>query len=179
VQVTIGDAYAGENRRLVFALHVPGLAALGVATIGELVLRYVEVGDTVALHTITTPIVVNVVDPAAVGNPDPRVIEEVFVLKAAKARRDARDEANRGDRGAAAGRLRRTASELRITAQCLPEPDHLLDHAVALDEAAATLDMGDDVAATSKRLLYEARAASRHRPTRTTRTTRTTRDPMR
>jgi Ca-activated chloride channel family protein len=172
VQVTMGDAYAGEVRRLVFALHVPGLSAMGPATIGELVLRYVEVGDAVAMHTITTPIVVNIVDPDAVGNPDPRVVEEVWVLKAAQARRAARDDANRGDHGSAAAHLKQAAAELRHAALAAPAPDRLLEHASALDEAAVTLDEGTYAAATSKQLFYDARAASQNRPTRTNRKSR-------
>ena len=45
VQVALGDAYAGEKRRIVFELHVPHLAALGPAKVAELVLRYVSVGE--------------------------------------------------------------------------------------------------------------------------------------
>ena len=170
VQISLGDAYAGELRRLVFALRIPGLATMGPATIGELVLRYVTVGDSVELHTVTTPIVVNIVDPDAVDNPDPGVIEEVLVLEAAKARRDARDEADRGDHDAAAMRLKGTATELRAAAACAPAPDRLLEQAAALEAVADTLDDGYYAAATSKQLLYDVRAMSQRRPTRTNRT---------
>ncbi|MEO5839135.1 MAG: VWA domain-containing protein [Acidimicrobiales bacterium] len=170
VQVSLGDAYAGELRRLVFALRIPGLAAMGPATIGELVLRYVEVGDSIALHTVTTPMVVNIVDPDAVDNPDPRVVEEVLVLKAANARRDARAEADRGDHDAAAKRLKGTASALRTAAETSPAPQRLLDQADALDVVADSLDDGHYAPAMSKQLLYDARAVSQSRPTRTKRT---------
>jgi hypothetical protein len=118
---------------------------------------------------VTTPIIVNVVDPGAVGNPDPRVIEEVLVLKAAQARREAREAANRGDFGGAADRLKRTSAALRDAAASSPAPDRLLGHAAALDEAVLTLDAGTYSAPVSKQLLYDARAASQNRPTRTAR----------
>ncbi|HUP71840.1 MAG TPA: VWA domain-containing protein [Acidimicrobiales bacterium] len=169
VQVNLGDAYAGESRRLVFAMRIPGLSTMGPATIGELVLRYVEVGSSVALHTVTTPIVVNIVDPDAVDNPDPRVVEEVLVLKAANARRDARAEADRGDHDGAARRLKGTASELRMAAAASPAPARLLEQADALEVAADALDEGVYAAVTSKQLLYDARAVSQSRPTRTKR----------
>jgi Ca-activated chloride channel family protein len=169
VQVNLGDAYAGEMRRLVFAMRIPGLSSMGPATIGELVLRYVEVGSSVALHTVTTPIVVNIVDPDAVDNPDARVVEEVLVLKAASARRDARAEADRGDHGGASRRLKGTASELRMAAALSPLPDRLLEQADALEAAADALDEGVYAPATSKQLLYDARAVSQSRPTRTKR----------
>ena len=37
VQTQLGDAYGGETRRVVFALHVPSLPTLGPTTIGEVV----------------------------------------------------------------------------------------------------------------------------------------------
>lgn len=45
VQVQLGDAYGDERRRVVFELHIPGLASLGVAKVAEVVLRHVSVGE--------------------------------------------------------------------------------------------------------------------------------------
>ena len=61
VQVALGDAYAGEKRRIVFELHVPYLAALGPRTVAEIVLRYVSVGAQIEQHELTIPLVVNLV----------------------------------------------------------------------------------------------------------------------
>ncbi len=61
VQVQLGDAYGGERRRLVFELGIPRLAQLGPATVAQVVLRYTTVGETVAAHETTIPIVVNLV----------------------------------------------------------------------------------------------------------------------
>ncbi len=44
VQVQLGDAYGDERSRVVFELHIPGLASLGVAKVAEVVLRHVSVG---------------------------------------------------------------------------------------------------------------------------------------
>ena len=43
VQLQIGDAYGSERRRVVFELHIPELARLGVATVAEVVLRYTSI----------------------------------------------------------------------------------------------------------------------------------------
>jgi len=50
MQVQLGDAFADERRRVVFQLHVPSVAALGVMNVAELVLRYVSVGEQLAQH---------------------------------------------------------------------------------------------------------------------------------
>lgn len=109
VRVELGDAYAGERRRVVFALHVPHLAALGPVSVADAVLRYVSVGDEIAQHELTIPIVANAVsaDEAARTVPDAAVREEVLVLRAARARA--------GDVQAAQGALNALVGELRAT----------------------------------------------------------------
>ena len=91
------------------------------------------------------------------------------MLKAANARRDARAEADRGDHDAAAKRLKGTATELRAAAKTSAAPDRLLEQAAALEVVADSLDEGVYAPATSKQLLYDARAVSQSRPTRTKR----------
>ena len=117
VQVELGDAYAGERRRVVFALHMPHLAALGPVSVAEAVLRYVSVGDEIAQHELTIPIVANAVsaDEAARAVPDSEVREEVLVLRAARAREDAMKLADAGDVQAAQGTLNALVGELRAT----------------------------------------------------------------
>ena len=48
IQLQLGDAYEGDRRRVIFALHVPALIELGVAPIADVVLRYVSVGREVS-----------------------------------------------------------------------------------------------------------------------------------
>jgi Ca-activated chloride channel homolog len=69
VQVQLGDAYAEDRRRVVFELHVPEMARLGVAEVADVVVRYVSVGEEIAAHEVTLPIRVNLVsaDEAAAG----------------------------------------------------------------------------------------------------------------
>jgi Ca-activated chloride channel homolog len=115
VQLELGDAYAGEHRRIVLALHVPRLAELGVARIAELVVHYVSVGDEVAERTLTVPVAVNLVsaDEAAAAGADLEVREEVLVLEAARARDEAVRLADEGDYDAAQQVLAATDSDLR------------------------------------------------------------------
>ena len=44
IQVELGDIYGGELRRLVFRLHVPGIADLGPRVLGEVVIRWAAIG---------------------------------------------------------------------------------------------------------------------------------------
>jgi Ca-activated chloride channel family protein len=164
VQVALGDAYAGESRRVVFGLHIPRLGELGVARVAELVLRYVSVGDGVEQYELTIPVVANLVsaDEAAAAHPDLKVREEIHVLRAARARKDAIDLADRGDFDAAQSSLRSVAAGLRS----LPNaPVALLDEASMLEEAATSFD-GDAYLASGasrKRLRYDSRRAQRGR----------------
>lgn len=99
VQIQLGDAYSEESRRVVFELHIPELARLGMAKVAEIVVRYTTVGDEIATHAVTLPLSVNMVsaDEASEAEPNKDVIEEVTILKAAKAEEEARRKADHGD----------------------------------------------------------------------------------
>ncbi len=66
-----------------------------------------SVGEQVSAHTVTLPLVVNVVnaDEAAEQEPDQVVHDEVLLLEASKARREAIDLADSGDFDGAALRM--------------------------------------------------------------------------
>jgi Ca-activated chloride channel homolog len=153
VQISIGDGYAGERRRIVFNLHVPALAELGVAKVAELVLRYVSVGEQVVQHELTIPIVVNRVcaDEAAAAAPDLQVREELLVLSAARARDEAIRLADAGRIAAAQQLLRSTVQTLRNAG--LPAEADLIDHEVG---ALKSYD-----ARTRKRLYYQSQRQRR------------------
>jgi Ca-activated chloride channel family protein len=155
VQVALGDAYGGDRRRVVLALHVPRLAELGVARIAELVVRYVSVGDEVAEHTLTVPVAVNLVsaDEAAASSPDLEVTEEVLVLKAARARDDAIRLADAGDFDEAQRTLAKTERHLRAAG--------MNAEADALD--AQRLSAKHYGAIARKQLRYESAARRRKR----------------
>jgi Ca-activated chloride channel family protein len=133
VQVELGDAYSGERARVVLAFRVPHLAALGPVAVAELVLRYVSVGDEIAQHELTIPVLANIVsaEEAAVAVPDAEVREEVLVLRAARARDEAIRLADEGSFDAAQSELREVAYELRETGI-----DALVDEAGELETAA-------------------------------------------
>ena len=153
IQISIGDAYAGEHRRIVFTLHVPALAELGVEKVADVVLRYVSVGEQVEHHELTIPIVVNRVsaDEAAAATPDLLVREEVLVLAAARAR----DEAIRL---ADAGRSREGQQVLHNTVMKLRDAG-LSEHADLLNREISALAAYD--LRTRKRLRYQSQRQRR------------------
>jgi Ca-activated chloride channel homolog len=126
IQISIGDAYAGEHRRIVFNLHIPALAELGVEKVADVVLRHVSVGEQVQQHELTIPIVVNRVsaDEAAAAVPDLQVREEVLVLTAARARDEAIRLADAGRYEEGQRLLRNSVKSLRDAG--LPEQADLL-----------------------------------------------------
>ena len=89
-QIELGDAYAGERRRVVLKLRIPHLAALGPCVVAELVLRFTSVGETIEQRTTTIPVVANIVSAAEAARvaPDADVREEVLVLRSARVRDD-------------------------------------------------------------------------------------------
>jgi Ca-activated chloride channel family protein len=157
VQLELGDAYADEKRRIVFALHVPHLPALGPASVAELVIRYVSVGGQIAQHELTVPVLVNAVSAseAAAVAPDPEVREEVLVLKAARARDDAIGLADAGDHDAARQLLAERHHELRSAGLAAPA-DELL-------EDAELVSPGSYDAVSRKRLHYRSQQSRRGR----------------
>lgn len=164
VQFALGDAYGGERRTVVFTLHVPALAALGVAKVADVVLRYVSVGDQIAAHEVTLPVTVNVVSgtEAAQAEADHAVVDEV-VVQAAQARDEARRLAGQGDFTGGQAVLRASAVELRLTAQGSSKADELLAEAALLDDTSALLAPSSYDGFTQKRLHYESWQARRKR----------------
>ena len=166
VQLQLGDAYGSERRRVVFELHVPELARLGVATVGEVVLRYTSVGDEVAAHEITMPITVNLVsaDEAAAGQPDQEVTEEVLILKSARAEQEARKLADGGEFDGAMNLLRATAEELRREAPNLSRAAELSSEADRLAQWHDAMSVGDWGPEQSKAARYASFNIQRGRP---------------
>jgi Ca-activated chloride channel family protein len=100
LQAALGDVYGGMTRKLVFRIHSPSIASLGEATLAEIQIRWTEVGTSaVKMHTRTIPIKVNVVPgtEAAAESADEDVTEQVVILEAARARKEARKLADSGD----------------------------------------------------------------------------------
>ena len=144
IQLALGDAYGGDRRRVVLALHIPHLVALGPVKVAELVVRYVSIGDEIAEHDLTVPVVANAVSAAgaAAAAPDAEVEEEVVVLKSARAGDEAIGLADDGDFDGAKRLLRQTADEVRGAARRLGPAK-----AAALEQEAADLEDADALVA--------------------------------
>jgi Ca-activated chloride channel family protein len=97
VMVELGDLWAGEQRKVLLGLGVPAIAALGLAQVATLELRYVALPD-LSEQTVTLPVSVNVVpgDEAAGRVPDPKVRTELLFQQAQEAKREAADAIARG-----------------------------------------------------------------------------------
>ena len=159
VQVQLGDAYGEDRRRLVFELFVPRLAELGVATVAQVVVRYVSVGAQVAAHEVTIPLTVNLVsaDEAASATPDNEVVEEVVILKSAQVQEEARTRARTGDLDGAQRLLRDTAKDLRKVAPGSPRGEELEQQAAEMeDHATRFATEGEMTSLQAKRMRYES-----------------------
>ncbi|WP_248961127.1 vWA domain-containing protein [Sphaerisporangium perillae] len=111
IMTELGDFYAGETRKTLLRLVLPGMSALGPATVARLAFTYVDAG-TLTTYTVTVPVTVNVLpgDEAAGRTPDLVVRAERLFQDAQDAKRQAA-EAIRRDDVAAAERLLASARE--------------------------------------------------------------------
>jgi Ca-activated chloride channel family protein len=165
VQVQIGDAYGEERRRIVFALDVPSLATLGPATVAEVVVRYVSIGDEVAAHELRVPVTVNLVaadDPAA-AELDTKVTEEVVILASARAQDEARERAQHGDFDGAREILKRAADDLRAIAPNSKRADELLEQAEQAETHSRAMEDGMFDAMSAKSMRYQSNLKRRER----------------
>jgi Ca-activated chloride channel homolog len=170
VQVQLGDAFAGHTVRLVLRLRVPAIAQLGLATIGEVVVRWVALGAQVAEHTVTQPLVVNAVsaDDASEGLPNATVIEEIVVLTAGRATEQARDLAERGDLDGAKRLLDANLTQLREVSSDHPAADQLRQSIARLEITSDTMNSESYGPAEAKRMHYESRNLRRNKRDTTT-----------
>lgn len=122
--VQLGDLYAGENRRFVIGLDVPGISALGLAKVADIVIEYLNLSEMVEI-SVTMPVNVNVVpaDVAAGRVPDPIVCAERLIVEAQAEKALATDEIRSGKVREASTRLTSTASKLRREASNIPVTD--------------------------------------------------------
>ncbi len=165
LQVQLGDAYAEDRRRVVFELHVPEMAALGVTEVAKVVVRYVSVGEEIAAHEVTLPITVNLVsaDEAAAGQADRDVVEEVVILKAARAQENAMRKADAGEFEDARSLLEGAAKELRMRMPESAKAAELLERAENLEGSVLRMSMRDYTAGARKRMHYDVRSTHRRR----------------
>ena len=159
IQLQLGDAYAEETRRLVFELHLPSVPALGVRPVAEIVLRYTSIGEEIAQHEVTMPLVVNLVsaDEAAAAGADNEVTEEIVVLKSTRAQEEAREHADRGEFDAARKLLGEAAEDPRKIAPASAKADELLEQAERLEFHSTSMSQAMYSKTSRKQMLYEER----------------------
>lgn len=165
VQVLLGDAFAGQTVRVVLRLRVPAIAELGLATIGEVIVRWVALDGQIAEHTVTRPLVVNAVsaDDASKGLPNATVVEEIVVLTAGRATEQARDLAERGDLGAAKELLDVNLARLREVSSDHPAADQLRETITRLEFTGQAMASSTYGPAEAKRMHYESRNLRRNK----------------
>ena len=122
--IQLGDLYAGENRRFIIGLEVPGIAGLGLAKVADIVMEYLNLSEMTEI-SVTMPVQVNVVpvDIAAGRIPDPIVRAERLIVEAQSEKVIATDEIRSGKSAIASKRLRGTAERLRREASNIPVTD--------------------------------------------------------
>ncbi len=159
LQLQLGDAYGEESRRVVFEFHIPSLASLGVKNVGEVVLRYTSIGEQIAQHEVSMPLVVNLVsaDEAAAAGADAEVTEGVIVLKSTRAQQEAREHADRGEFDAARKLLADAAEELRRIAPASAKADELHEQAERLEFHSTSMSQDAYDAVSRKRMRFEER----------------------
>lgn len=88
--LSVADLFAGEQRRLLIQVGVPGIPALGTCTVAEIEVQFTSVTD-LADHRVVLPITVNVVpgDQAAGRVPNPVVEVERLLVDVDDAKRQA------------------------------------------------------------------------------------------
>ena len=157
--VQLGDIYAGENRRFVIDIEVPGMPALGLCTIADITLEYLNIADMQEI-SVSMPVQVNVVpDDVAKGRlADPIVRAERLILSAQVEKASAIEELRTGNSRQASSRLKKTASNLRREAALLPVTDGRSAQSLEIIRAEAdemdTLAvsaMNDDISYSLKR----------------------------
>lgn len=161
--VQLGDLYAGENRRFIIGLDVPGIAALGLTKVADIIIEYLNLVEVTEI-SVTMPVNVNVVpaDIAAGRVPDPIVRAERLIIEAQSEKALATDEIRTGRVREASTRLKGTATKLRTEAANLPVTDARSAESLEIIKAeAAEMDRLAEVAETndvlhSSKRLYES-----------------------
>ena len=170
----LGDIYAGENRRFMLDIEVPGMPALGLVKIADIILEYLDVAQMQEI-TVTLPVHVNVVpDDVAKGRlSDPIVRAERLLITAQSEKAEAIEELRNGQSKSAAKRLKSTSENLRRQASDIKVTDErtaesltiIIAEADQMDLLAKSAEQ-DDVQYSSKRLMENFSANSRSRKER-------------
>ncbi len=108
----LGDVYAREEKTLVLELTVPELESLGEKEIASMQFDYDELTPDGGSqhHSFTVPVVVNA--PATLPMKNAEIMENVLLLKAANARKQAVQEADKGKYEEATGILKQAIDDI-------------------------------------------------------------------
>lgn len=160
----LGTFYAGETRRLLVKLSVPGIPALGLTQVATLEFTHVSLPDLVQ-HTTVIPVMVNVVpgDQAAGRIPDPKVVSEGLFQQTQKAKRESSKLLSQGRGDEASAMLFEAGRALRVGSMSLPSmyADELVGEAAVIDALAGEARV--DAARAAKATSYDATMKSRNR----------------
>ena len=165
IMVELGDLWAGEERKLVLTFAVPAKAALGLARIAELELRYVSV-PAFAEQTVTIPVHVNVVpgDQAAGRIPDQKVRTELVYQQVQVAKRNAADALRDGDHATARRAYVIAGAQLDDLMAACPSQE-LAEEQQVIGELRSRADAGEtDWAAKFSRMDQSRKSRKRGRP---------------
>ena len=174
--VQLGDLYAGENRRFMIDIEVPGIKALGLCQIAEITIEYLNLSDRQEI-SVTTPVNVNVVpgDQAAGRIANPVIRAERLIIAAQSEKATAIEELRSGNSKEASARLLKTVAKLRSEASLIPVTDEASAESLSLirseaDEIEKLAEMAknEDVAYSSKRLTEDFSRKTRARKERLT-----------
>jgi Ca-activated chloride channel family protein len=136
----LGSFYSDETRKLVLVFDIPAIATLGLAQVATLEFTWVEL-PTLAQHTLTVPLHVNVVpgDQAAGRIPDPTVRTELVYLQVQQAKRRASRHLSAGDSTAALGEIHQAQTTLSDAIAAAP----MAMQAELAEESAALAYLAD------------------------------------
>jgi Ca-activated chloride channel family protein len=164
----LGTFYAGETRRLLVKLSVPGIPALGLTQVATLEFTHVSLPDLVQ-HSTTVPVMVNVVpgDQAAGRIPDPKVRSEELFQVTQKAKRESSKLLSQGRGDEASALLFDAGQSLRACSASLPSmyAAELVSEAGVIEALAD--EARNDAARAAKATSYDATMKSRNRGRRT------------
>jgi len=147
VVVNLGDLFTGEQRKTLFTLSVPAIHNLGTASVADVVFEYTTLPDLLE-HTVTVPLLVNVVsrDEASSRIPDPVVEVEQLLVDIDSRKSDIATSLRSGEVTTARRTLARAITTLNTTREHLKQTSTSASLRSRLDEAARDLlRLADDV----------------------------------
>ena len=183
--VQLGDLYAGENRRFIIMVDVPGIESLGLCKIADVTIEYTDLAARNEI-SVSMPVNVNVVpgDQAAGRIEDPIVKAERMILQAQSEKALATEEILQGNSKSASKRLKGTATNLRSQASQIHVTDErsaeslaiILEEAAEMDALAQTAEH-ENLEYSSKRMRESHSRMTRSKNIRPAKNTDETTDP--